>query len=180
VKLESLWTDTVKQGDMKLEVRGLGRLTSGRTASLKVAETQIQNVRQGQPAMLDFRNGKGVVAGKVAAVHPEVANGTIPVDIALDDALPAGVNLQEAVDGTISVGGLTNVIYVGRPVFGRPNSRVMLFKLEPDGRSARKVAVQLGAASVQTIEVKSGLQPGDKVIISDMSQYDGVAAIGVR
>ncbi|MBV9252226.1 MAG: hypothetical protein JO227_23640 [Acetobacteraceae bacterium] len=56
----------------------------------------------------------------------------------------------------------------------------MLFKLEPDGHSAKKVPVQLGAASVQLIEIKSGLQPGDKVIVSDMSKYDGVAAIVLR
>jgi beta-lactamase regulating signal transducer with metallopeptidase domain len=177
VKLDTVWTDTVKQGDMKLEVRALGRLTSGHTAALQVAETHIQDVRQGEPAAIGFRNRKEAVAGKVAMVHPEVANGTMTVDVALDGALPSGVNPQEQVDGTITLGGLTNVAYVGRPVFGRPNSKVMLFKLEPDGHSAKKVPVQFGAASVNLIEVKSGLHPGDKVIISDMAQYDAVATI---
>jgi beta-lactamase regulating signal transducer with metallopeptidase domain len=180
VKLDTVWTDTVKQGDMKLEVRGLGRLTSGHTAALKVAEAQMQDVRQGEPAMIGFRNRKEIARGKVALVHPEVANGTMTVDIVMDDALPSGINPQEPVDGTITVGGLTNVVYVGRPVFGRSNSRVMLFKLEPDGHSAKKVPVQFGATSVQLIEIKSGLEPGDKVIISDMSEHDGVAAIVLR
>jgi len=165
---------------MKLEVRALGRLTSGHTAALKVAETHMQGVRQGEPAKIAFRNRKEILDGKVAVVHPEVANGTRTVDVAIDDALPPGVNPQEPVDGIISVGALTNVVYVGRPVSGQPNSRVMLFKLEPDGHSAKKVAVQLGAASVNLIEIKSGLQPGDKVILSDMSKYDGVAAIVLR
>jgi HlyD family secretion protein len=145
-----------------------------------VAETQMQDVRQGEPAMLAFRNRKEIVGGKVAVVHPEVANGTMTVDVVMDDALPPGINLQEPVDGTITVGGLTNVVYVGRPVFGRSKSRVMLFKFEPDGHSAKKVPVQFGAAAVNRIEIKSGLQPGDKVIISDMSQYDGVSAIVLR
>ena len=180
VNLDTLWPDTVKQGDMKVEVRGLGRLTSDHTAALKVAETQMQDVRQGEPAIIGFRNRKETVGGKVAVVHPEVANGTMTVDVVMDDALPPGINLQEPVDGTITVGGLTNVVYVGRPVFGRSNSRVMLFKLEPDGHSAKKVPVQFGATSVNLIEIKSGLQPGDKVILSDMSQYDGVAAIVLR
>ena len=180
VNLDTVWTDTVKQGDMKLEVRALGRLTSDHTAALKVAETQMQDVRQGEPAIIAFQNRKETVGGKVAVVHPEVANGTITVDVVMDDALPPGINLQEPVDGIITVGGLTNVVYVGRPVFGRSNSRVMLFKLEPGGHSAKKVPVQFGATSVQLIEIKSGLQPGDKVIISDMSQYDGVAAIVLR
>jgi HlyD family secretion protein len=179
VDLHTVWPDTVKQGDMKLEVRGLGRLTSDHTVALKVAEPQRQDVRQGEPALVDLRNRKEPVRGKVAVVHPEVANGTMTVDVVLDDALPPGTN-PERVDGTITVGELTNVVYVGRPVFGRSNSRVMLFKLEPDGHSAKKVLVQFGAASVNRIEIKSGLQPGDKVILSDMSQYDGVAAIVLR
>jgi len=180
VGLDTVWLDTVKQGDIKLEVRGLGRLTSDHTAALKVAETQIQDVRQGEPAIIGFRNRKETVRGKVAVVHPEVANGTMTVDGVMDDALPPGINLQEPVDGTITVGGLTNVVYVGRPVFAPSNSKVKLFKLEPDGHSAKKVPVQFGATSVQLIEIKTGLQPGDKVIISDMSQYDGVAAIVLR
>ncbi len=83
-------------------------------------------------------------------------------------------------DGTITVGGLTNVVYVNRPAVGGSNSRVMLFKIEPDGHSAKKVAVQFGTTSVQLIEIKSGLQPGDKVIISDMAKYDEVSVIGLR
>jgi HlyD family secretion protein len=137
-------------------------------------------VRQGQPATIAFRNRKEIVGGKVTVVHPEVANGTLIVDVVMNDALPPGINPQEPVDATITVGGLKNVMYVGRPVFGGSNSRVMLFKLEPDGHSAKKVSVQFGAASVSVIEIKSGLQPGDKVIISDMSQHDGVAAIVLR
>jgi len=180
VKLDTVWTDTVKQGDMKLQVGGSGRLTSGMTAALKVAATQMQDVRQGEPAVIAFRNRKEIIGGKVAVVHPEVANGTMTVDVVIDDALPPGINLQEPVDGIITVGGLTNVVYVGRPVSGQSNTRMMLFKLEPDGHSAKKVPVQFGATSVNLIEIKSGLQLGDKVIISDMSQYDGVAAIVVR
>ena len=72
-----------------------------------------------------------------------------------------GIDPQQQVDGaTITVGGLTNVVYVGRPVFGQSNSRLMLFKIEPDGHSAKKVPVEFGASSVNRIEIKSGLQPG--------------------
>src|SRR5205085_12047099 len=140
-----------------LQVRAAGALTSARTAALKVAETHMQEVRPGMPAAIAFRNRKEIVTGKVAVVHPEVANGTITVDVAIDDALPPGVTVQEPVDATITVGSLTNVAQVGRPVSGQANSRLMLFKLEPDGHSAKKVAVQFGAASVNLIEVKSGL-----------------------
>jgi len=155
-------------------------LTSAQTAVLKVAETHIQEVRQGMPAALAFRNRKDVLAGRVAMVHPEVANGLVIVDVAIDDPLPPGVSAQEPVDATITTGALTNVVHVGRPVSGQSNGRLMLFKLEPDGHTAVKVPVQFGAASVSLIEIKSGLRPGDKVILSDMSQYDGAAAIVLR
>jgi hypothetical protein len=155
-------------------------LTSDHTAALKVAETQMRYVRPGQPALIAFLKRKETAAGKVAAVQPGVANGTVTVDLVLDQALPPGINLQDQVDGIITIGGLTNVVYVGRPVFGQPDSKLALFKLEPDGHSAKRVAVQFGAASVNVIEVKSGLQPGDKVIVSDMSQYDGVGVIALR
>jgi HlyD family secretion protein len=140
----------------------------------------MQDVRQGQPVLIAFPKRKEMVRGKVTVAHPEVANGTRTVDVALDDALPPGIDLQESLDGIITVGGLTNVVYVGRPVFAQANSRVTLFKIEPDGHSAKRVVVQFGAASVNRIEVKSGLQPGDRVILSDMSKYDGVDAIGLR
>jgi HlyD family secretion protein len=137
-------------------------------------------VRPGEPAMIAFKNRKEIVGGKVSVVHPEVANGTRTVDVVMNDALPPGIDLQEPVDGIITLGGLKNVMHVGRPAFGGSNSRVMLFKLAPDGHSAKKVPVQVGSASVNLIEIKSGLQPGDKVIISDMSKYDGVATIVLR
>jgi hypothetical protein len=152
VSVDTVWMDTVKQGDMKLQVRAAGALTSAQTAALKVAEKQMQDVRQGMPAAIAFRNRKEIVSGKVAVVHPDVANGTITVEVAIDDALPPGVTVQEPVDAVITAGALTNVVHVGRPVFGQSNSRLMLFKLEPDGHTAKKVAVQFGVASVNLID----------------------------
>ncbi len=180
VSVDTVWMDTVKHGDMKLQVRAAGQLTSAQTAALKVDEKQGQDVRQGMPAAIAFRHRKEILAGQVAVVHPGVANGTITVDVAIDDVLPPGLSVQEPVDAVITTGALTNVVHVGRPVFGQANSRLMLFKLEPDGHTAKKVPVQFGAASVNLIEIKSGLQPGDKVILSDMSRYDNVAAITLR
>jgi hypothetical protein len=81
------------------------------------------------------------------------------------------------VDGTITIENLTNVLYVGRPVHGEPNSTVGLFKVSPDGSEATRVQVKLGRASVNTMEVLSGLNEGDVVILSDMSNWDAVDRI---
>jgi multidrug efflux pump subunit AcrA (membrane-fusion protein) len=63
-------------------------------------------------------------------------------------------------------------MYIGRPVFGQPNSTVTLFKMEPDGKHASRVQVKLGRSSVNTIEILEGLKVGDTVILSDMSAMD--------
>ncbi len=179
VDLKTVWPDTVKQGDMVVAVRGLGTITSTAAAELRVAETQVKDVRAGQPVLIDCM-GKGMVAGRVTNVLPAATEGTVPVDVRLDGALPQGVGLHAKVDATITIRNLTNVVYVGRPVFGRSNSRVSLFKIEPDDRAAVRVKVQFGESSVNVIEVKSGLQPGDKVILSDMSAYDKVDRINLK
>jgi HlyD family secretion protein len=59
-----------------------------------------------------------------------------------------------------------------RPVSGEPGTTIGLFKIDSDGKGASRVNVKLGRASVNTIEVLDGLKVGDRVILSDMSQYD--------
>jgi HlyD family secretion protein len=105
-------------------------------------------------------------------VDPIAVTGTVTVEVSLDGDLPAGARSDMSVDGTIEIDRLQDVLYVQRPGYGQPESSVGLFKLEPDGKHASRVTVQLGRASVNHIEVRGGLQQGDRVIVSDMSQHD--------
>ena len=94
------------------------------------------------------------------------------MDVKLEGALPPGARPDLSVDGTIEIEKLTDVLYVGRPTFGQPNSQISLFRLEPDGKGATRVQVKLGRSSVNTIEILEGLRVGDQVILSDMSTWD--------
>ena len=49
-----------------------------------------------------------------------------------------------------------------------------------EGKAARRVQAKLGRASVNAIEVVQGLKPGDKVIISDVSQWDGQERLRIK
>jgi HlyD family secretion protein len=84
------------------------------------------------------------------------------------------------VEGTIELERLTDVIYVGRPAFGQDESTIGLFKLTPDDNEAVRTKVALGRGSVNAIEIRSGLQPGDRVILSDTSAYDSQERIRLR
>ena len=75
---------------------------------------------------------------------------------------------------------LDNVLHLGRPAFGQTGGTVGLFKLTPDGKEAVRATVRLGRTSVNSVEILGGLQPGDKVIISDMSRWDGVERVRVE
>jgi HlyD family secretion protein len=123
-----------------------------------------------QVAEIDTRNG--IIPGHVIRVDPAVENGTVTVDVALDAALPTGARPDLSVDGTIELERLQDVLYVTRPVQGQPESLVSLFKVTEGGRAAARVQVKLGRGSVSSIEVQQGLQIGDQIILSDMSQWD--------
>ncbi len=139
-------------------------------AEIRVAETQAKDVVPGLPAVIDTRNG--LVEGKVGRVDPAVQNGTVTVDVFLTGELPRGSRPDLSVDGTIELERLENVLYVGRPPFGQENSTVGIFKIDPDGSYANRVQVKLGRSSVNFIEIVSGLQAGDRIFLSDMSQWD--------
>jgi HlyD family secretion protein len=139
-------------------------------AQIKIPETQAKDVLLNQPAEIDTRNG--IVHGHVVRVDPAVENGTVTVDVTLDERLPKGVRPDLTVDGTIEIERLEDVVHVGRPVQGQADSQVSLFKLTDNGRAAIRVPVKLGRTSVSTIEILDGLHVGDQIILSDMSHWD--------
>jgi HlyD family secretion protein len=144
-------------------------------AQLKIPETQARDIQLGQPASIDTHNG--LADGTVSRIDPAVQNGTVTVDVKLTGALPAGARKDLSVDGVIDLDRLSNVLYVGRPAIGNPNSTISLFRLDPDGKGAERVPVKVGQASVNAIQVQQGLREGDTVILSDMSRQDTVDRI---
>ena len=147
-------------------------------AEIKIAETQAKDVQLGQRAEVDTRNG--IVAGRVIRIDPSVQNGTRTVDVSLEGDLPKGAVPDLSVDGVIELERLDDVVFMGRPAFGQDDTTVGIFKVDPVSNEASRVQVQLGRSSVNSIEVKSGLQPGDKVILSDMSAWDSFDRVQLK
>lgn len=147
-------------------------------AELRIAETQIKDVRLGQPVVVDTRNG--LIQAKVARIDPAAREGTFVVDAELIGPLPGSARPDLSVDGTIELELLKDVLHVSRPAFGQGQQTVGLFKLSADGQEAARTQVMLGRNSVAEIEVVSGLKEGDQVILSDTTQFDQYPAIRVR
>jgi HlyD family secretion protein len=144
-------------------------------AELNIAETQAKDIQLGQEVSIDTRNS--VIPGRVSRIDPAVKDGTVTVDVRLEGDLPKGARPDLSVDGTIVLERLEDVVYVGRPVQGQPDSQISIFKLDPEGKRAERVTAKLGRSSVNTMEVIEGLKPGDQVILSDMAAQDGFDSI---
>jgi len=144
-------------------------------AEVRIPETQLKDIKLGQNATIDTRTG--IVKGRVVRIDPAATGGTVTVDVALDGALPAGARPDMSVDGRIELERLLNVLYIQRPTFGQENNTITLFKVSPDGSTAERVKVMLGRQSVTSMEIRDGLNVGDRVIVSDTSAYDNVDRI---
>ena len=147
-------------------------------AELRIPETQATNVEVGQLAEVDTRNG--IISGHVSRKDPAATNGTVTVDVTFDEELPRGAVPDLTVDGTVQLERAEDVLFVGRPVFGREDSTIALFRLDGETGDAQRVQVRVGRSSVSDIEITSGLAEGDQVILSDMSAWDAVDRVRLR
>jgi multidrug efflux pump subunit AcrA (membrane-fusion protein) len=144
-------------------------------AQLKIPEMQARDIQIGQAASIDTHNG--VIAATVLRVDPAVQNGTVTVDAQLTGDIPKGARPDLSVDGTIDLERLDNVLYVGRPASGQENNTINLFRIDPGGKGATRIAVKLGRASANSIQILEGLSAGDAVILSDMSRWDNTERV---
>jgi HlyD family secretion protein len=147
-------------------------------AVLRIGETQAKDLAIGLPAVVDTRNG--IVKGHVSRMDPAAVGGTVVIDISLDGPLPAGARPDLNVDGTIQLERLRNIVFTGRPTIGQDNAVVGLFRLDPDGKTATRVQVRLGRASGSTVEIVQGLQPGDRVVLSEVPLADDTERIRIK
>ena len=160
----TLLAKVVQPGDLKAELR--------------IPETQAKDVAIGQKVEVDTRNG--IVPGQVRRVYPAASQGTVLVEVELQGPLPKGARPDLTVEGTIEIEKLPDVLYVGRPAGAQPESNVELFRLAPNSDLAQRTRVALGRSSVNTIEVKSGLAEGDRVVLSDMSAWDSNETVRLK
>jgi HlyD family secretion protein len=147
-------------------------------AVLKVDQIQAKNVRVGLPVTVDTYNGK--VRGRVTRTDPSIRNGTMTVDVNIDDPLPPGARPDLFVEGTIQVEHIPDCLYVGRPSLVQAHANASLFKLVDGGREARRVQVRFGRGSNINLEVLGGLSSGEQVIVSDTSAWSDTDRIRIR
>lgn len=182
VEQATLWMSTVERGDLVIDRRGEGQLFKGESGALfaqvRVPESQSLDLEIGQTAIVDLRVAS--VEARVAELGDEIVQGTRVVRLEFTEALLEQALPGMSIDAKIHVDVIRDVLYVGKPAYGKSNSRIGLFRILADGGFAERVEVQLGRGSVNMIEIIAGLDEGDKIILSDMSRWDATSRVALR
>lgn len=143
-------------------------------AELKIPEQQARDLATGQAASVDTR--MGIVAGTVTRIDPAVVAGMVKVDVQLTGDLPKGARPDLSIDGSVQIASLTHAVYVPRPALSQSNQQTTVYRLL-DGERGERVPVQFGQASVNQIEIKSGLKSGDQIVLNDTTLWGNPDAI---
>ena len=147
-------------------------------AELQVPEIYARHVQLDQPVAVDTRNG--IVQGRVIRIDPAVQSGTVQVDVELVQELPAGARPDLTIDGVIEIERLADVLHLGRPAFAQAERAMQLFRLNEQTGYAERVNVRIGRTSVNRVEILEGLNVGDQVILSDISNWDAVNKLQIN
>ncbi|MBB1397862.1 efflux RND transporter periplasmic adaptor subunit [Pseudoalteromonas sp. SG44-8] len=132
---------------------------------IKVPQIQAHLIQIGMTAQISTLNDQ--VRGQVVRVDPVISEGAVQIDIELEVSESDTMKPMQQVDATIFADVQKEVNYIKQPTGASEGSYGSLFKLTMDNKAV-KVEVQYGKASGQLIQVLSGLEPGEQVIISTL------------
>ncbi|MDE6134381.1 MAG: HlyD family efflux transporter periplasmic adaptor subunit [Muribaculaceae bacterium] len=129
---------------------------------------------------VSMRIGKRVMEGSVATVSPMSASGVIRFTVRLDNDSIGQLRPGMRTEVFVSSGVASDVLRIDNGnYYSRPGSYA-LYVLNASGDALELRTVQLGAASMEHIEVISGLKAGERVVISGMDHFGGARKIDVK
>ncbi|MBD9536793.1 efflux RND transporter periplasmic adaptor subunit [Stenotrophomonas sp. STM01] len=130
---------------------------------IKVPESFARELAIGMPSQLTSGSGQPF-PGEISAVSPEVVNGEVVARIRFSDKQPEGLRQSQRMSSRILLDTRRNVLKVERGPFVEQSGGRYAYVVT--GSIATRRPVQLGVSSLGEVEVVSGLQPGEKIVVS--------------
>lgn len=143
-----------------------------------LSEYYIDRITTGLPAHIQYQDGKFPL--RISKVVPEVSDRNFPCDLVFTDQKPSNIRLGKSYRVQIELGRPETALTIPRGDFYQATSGRWIYRLSPDGRTARKVDVEIGRQNPQQYEILSGLKPGDRVIVSGYDKYGDVEELVVK
>ncbi len=128
----------------------------------EVPETYADDLGIGMPVAL--RVSGGTATGKISAISPEVVGNQVLARIRFDEALASGLRQNQRVSGRILFDQRDNVLLVDRGPFLDAEGGRFVYRVR-DG-IAERVPIQIGATSIDAVEIVAGLAEGERVVIA--------------
>lgn len=138
-------------------------------ARIHVPEAQASSIAVNQPATVTLQDHS--YPAKVVHVDPNVQNGTVSIDLKFAGSQPREARTDLSASGSIDVEKIPSTTFVKWPLQSHAGDPLSLFKVSSDGTQASRVDVLLGRTSDDRVQIAQGLQPGDRIIVSDMSSW---------
>ncbi len=143
-----------------------------------VNEFYLNRVRVGQQALLE--TGGQEYRLEISKIYPEVQSSQFEVDLKFVGTSPPDIRRGQTLQLRLVLGDITEqAVLLPNGPFYNDTGGAWVFVMHADGRSARKRTVQLGRRNPTLIEVESGLQPGDRVIVSSYSNFIEVDRLAI-
>jgi HlyD family secretion protein len=141
-----------------------------------IPEGYADEIGSGTPAVVDY-SGEAY-AGRVKSISPEVEGSQVRGIVTFQDASPEGLRQNQRVSTRVILEARTDVLKVRRGPFLESGGGHEAY-LVADGMATRR-AIRAGAASVDEVEILSGLEEGDQIIISDTARFQGADGVYLR
>jgi HlyD family secretion protein len=143
---------------------------------LEVPETYVADLGLGMAA--EIQVGGGTARGKLSALSPEVVKNQVLARVRFVGAQPEGLRQSQRVSARLLIDEKPNVLMLPRGSFVESEGGRYAYVLR-DGVAVR-TPIKLGATSVSSVEILSGLKQGDKVVISGTETFENAARISVN
>lgn len=144
---------------------------------IKVPESFARDLAIGMPAQLTSGSGQPF-PGEISAVSPEVVNGEVVARIRFSDKQPEGLRQSQRMSARILLDTRKNVVKVERGPFVEQSGGRYAWVV--NGSTASRRPVQFGVSSLGEVEIVSGLQPGEKVVVSGTDLFGDAEKVSIN
>ena len=129
-----------------------------------LSEYYIDRITTGLPANIQYQEKKYPL--RISKVVPEVKDRNFMCDLVFTADKPSNIRLGKSYRVQIELGRPETSLVIPRGDFYQHTSGRWIYRLSPDGKTARKTPIEIGRQNPQQYEILSGLAPGDKVVTS--------------
>ena len=143
---------------------------------LEVPETYVADMGLGMAA--EIQAGETRATGKLSALSPEVVKNQVLARVRFDGKQPAGLRQSQRITARLLIEEKPNVVMLPRGPFVESEGGRFAYVVR-DGVAVR-TPITMGATSISSVEIISGLKPGDKVVIAGTDAFANASRVSIN